>query len=165
MGFSRQENWDGLPCPPLGGSSWSTDQTWVSCILGRFFTVWSPREAPRVLSVSTKSGGTVTGTKERKNTEDCGQEFQVREEQGRMPGNGVFTWGGPKALYWEHALGNPFHQPPWTLQRLAAAERGFSLKHPFRILFRNLFHSSQSFQSATLRFYLSDDSSLISQRK
>ncbi|KAI4538871.1 hypothetical protein MG293_011138 [Ovis ammon polii] len=44
------------------------------------------REAPRVLSVSTKSDGTVTGTKERKNTEDCGQEFQVREEQGRMPG-------------------------------------------------------------------------------
>ncbi|KAG5204229.1 hypothetical protein JEQ12_002205 [Ovis aries] len=43
------------------------------------------REAPRVLSVSTKSDGTVTGTKERKNTEDCGQEFQVSEEQGRMP--------------------------------------------------------------------------------
>ena len=74
-----------------------------------------------MLSVSTKSDGTVPGTKERKNTEDCGQEFQVREEQGRMPGNGEFTGWGPEALYWEHALGNPFHQPPCTLQRLAAA--------------------------------------------
>lgn len=74
-----------------------------------------------VLSISTKSGGTVTRTKERKNTEYRGQKFQVREEQGRMPGNGELTWWGPEALYWEHALGNPFHQPPRTLQRLAAA--------------------------------------------
>ena len=43
-----------------------------------------PRGAPRMLSISTRSGGTVTRTKERKNTEDCGQKFPVREEQGRM---------------------------------------------------------------------------------
>ena len=26
-------------------SSWSRDRTWVSCIAGRFFTIWAPREA------------------------------------------------------------------------------------------------------------------------
>ena len=30
MGFSRQENWSGLPCPPLGESSQCRDQTCVS---------------------------------------------------------------------------------------------------------------------------------------
>ena len=27
------------------GSSWPRDQTWVSCIAGRFFTIWAIREA------------------------------------------------------------------------------------------------------------------------
>ena len=27
------------------GSSWSRDQTWVSCLAGRFFTIWTTREA------------------------------------------------------------------------------------------------------------------------
>ena len=27
------------------GSSWLSDQTWVSCIAGGFFTVWATREA------------------------------------------------------------------------------------------------------------------------
>ena len=27
------------------GSSWLRDQSWVSCIAGRFFTVWVTREA------------------------------------------------------------------------------------------------------------------------
>ena len=27
------------------GSSWPRDQTWVSCIAGRFFTIWATREA------------------------------------------------------------------------------------------------------------------------
>ena len=30
------------------GSSWSADWTWVSCIAGRFFTVWATREATAV---------------------------------------------------------------------------------------------------------------------
>ena len=30
----------------LRGSSWPRDQTWVSCIASRFFTVWTTREAP-----------------------------------------------------------------------------------------------------------------------
>ena len=29
------------------GSSWPRDQTWVSCIAGRLFTVWATREAQR----------------------------------------------------------------------------------------------------------------------
>ena len=37
MGFSRQEYWSGLPCPPPGGSSRPWDQTQVSCIGRRFF--------------------------------------------------------------------------------------------------------------------------------
>ena len=32
MGFSRQEYWSGLPCPPPGGYSQTRDQTQVSCI-------------------------------------------------------------------------------------------------------------------------------------
>ena len=28
------------------GSSWAKDWTWVSCIAGRFFTVWATRETP-----------------------------------------------------------------------------------------------------------------------
>ena len=31
-GFSRQEYWSGLPCPPPGGSSWPRDQTRASCV-------------------------------------------------------------------------------------------------------------------------------------
>ena len=31
------------------GSSWPRDQTWVSCIAGRFFIVWVTREAPTFL--------------------------------------------------------------------------------------------------------------------
>ena len=45
-GFSRQEYWSGLPCPPSRGSSQPRDQIRVSCIAGRFFTVWATREAP-----------------------------------------------------------------------------------------------------------------------
>ena len=39
MEFSRQQYWSGLPWPSPG------DRTWVSCIVGRFFTVWTTREA------------------------------------------------------------------------------------------------------------------------
>ena len=54
MGFSRQEYWGGVPLPsPTGvgssplpkGSSWPRDWTQVSCIAGRFFTIWAIREA------------------------------------------------------------------------------------------------------------------------
>ena len=31
------------------GSSWPRDRTWVSCIAGRFFTIWATREAHLVL--------------------------------------------------------------------------------------------------------------------
>ena len=45
LGFSRQEYWSGLPCPPPGGSSWPRDQTrvsCVSCIADGFFTTEPP---------------------------------------------------------------------------------------------------------------------------
>ena len=40
IGFSWQEHWSGLPCPPPGGSSWPRDLTHISYIsfTGRFFT-------------------------------------------------------------------------------------------------------------------------------
>ena len=31
--------------PFFGGSSWHRDETQVSCIAGRFFTIWATREA------------------------------------------------------------------------------------------------------------------------
>ena len=51
MGFSRQEYWSGLPCPPLGESSQPRDWTWVFCTAGRFFTDWATREAPIIISI------------------------------------------------------------------------------------------------------------------
>ena len=42
MGFSRQEYWSGLPCPPPGKSSQPRDRNFVSCdscIAGGFFTL------------------------------------------------------------------------------------------------------------------------------
>ena len=39
MGFSRQEYWSGLPFPSPGGFPRPRDQTRVSCIAGRFFTI------------------------------------------------------------------------------------------------------------------------------
>ena len=38
MGFSRQEYWTGLPCPPPRGSLPPRDRILVSCIAGRLFT-------------------------------------------------------------------------------------------------------------------------------
>ena len=48
MRFSIQEYWSGLLCPSPGGSSQPRDWTWVSCIAGRFFTVWATRKARRI---------------------------------------------------------------------------------------------------------------------
>ena len=31
------------------GYSWPRDQTWVSCIIGRFFTIWATREAQGIV--------------------------------------------------------------------------------------------------------------------
>ena len=39
-GFPRQEYWSELPCPPLGDLQ-PRDRTQVSCIAGRFFTIWA----------------------------------------------------------------------------------------------------------------------------
>ena len=47
-GFSRQEYWGGLPFPLPGESSWSRDQTRVSCIAGRFFTIWATGKSQKV---------------------------------------------------------------------------------------------------------------------
>ena len=32
--------------PFIRGSSWPRDRTWVSCIAGKFFTIWTVREVP-----------------------------------------------------------------------------------------------------------------------
>ena len=44
MGFSRQEYWSGLPCPPPGDIPDPRDRTQVSQITGGFFTIWATRE-------------------------------------------------------------------------------------------------------------------------
>ena len=44
MEFSRQNT--GVSAIPFSrGSSWPRDRIWVSCIIGRFFTIWVTREA------------------------------------------------------------------------------------------------------------------------
>ena len=45
MEFSRQEYWIELPFPFPGESSQSRHWTWVSCIAGRFFTIWATSKA------------------------------------------------------------------------------------------------------------------------
>ena len=45
MGFFRQEYWRVDNHSPSRGSSWSRNWTLVSCITGRFFTIWTAREA------------------------------------------------------------------------------------------------------------------------
>ena len=45
MEFSRQDYWSGSPCPPLGDFPHPGNQTQVSWIAGRFFTIWATREA------------------------------------------------------------------------------------------------------------------------
>ena len=49
LGFSRQEYWSGLPFLSSGESSQSRDRILVSCIAGRFFTIWATREAPEYI--------------------------------------------------------------------------------------------------------------------
>ena len=39
-------NLEWVAIPFSRGSSWPGNQTWVSCIVGRFFTIWATREAP-----------------------------------------------------------------------------------------------------------------------
>ena len=58
MEFSRQEYWsekkkkkrilEWVVIPFSRGSSWLRDQTQVSCIAGRFFSIWATREAQRM---------------------------------------------------------------------------------------------------------------------
>ena len=52
MRFPRQEYWSGLPFPSPGNLPEPRDQTWVPHIAGRLFTVWTAREAPKVLCLS-----------------------------------------------------------------------------------------------------------------
>ena len=50
MGFSRQDYWSGLQCPPPGESSQPKDRTYVycsSCLVGGFFTDEPWRETLR----------------------------------------------------------------------------------------------------------------------
>ena len=43
--FSRQEYWSGLPFLSPGDLSYPGNQTWVSSMTGRLFTLWAAREA------------------------------------------------------------------------------------------------------------------------
>ena len=51
MEFSRPEYQSGLPFPSLEGSSQPRDQTQVSHMAGRFFTVWATRECCKDISI------------------------------------------------------------------------------------------------------------------
>ena len=54
IGFSRQEYWSGLPCPPPGGlSDPGTEPTsHVSSLAGRFFTTLATSKAPYSVRLS-----------------------------------------------------------------------------------------------------------------
>ena len=44
MGSSKARILEWVAIPFSRGSSWPRDQTWVSSIAGRFFTIWEPRK-------------------------------------------------------------------------------------------------------------------------
>ena len=56
MGFSRQEYWSELPCPPPGDLPYPGNElvmsAWVSCIAGRFFTHWATWKAQEIKYLS-----------------------------------------------------------------------------------------------------------------
>ena len=52
-GFSRQEHWSGLPCPPPGHLPNSGIEPRVSHTVDAFSTIWATREAPEYWSGST----------------------------------------------------------------------------------------------------------------
>ena len=55
MGFSRQEYWSELPCPPSGDlPDWGTElmSALVSCIAGWFFTHWATWKAQEIKYLS-----------------------------------------------------------------------------------------------------------------
>ena len=51
-GFSRQEDWSGLQCPPPGESSRPRDRTQVSRIASGLVTIWATKEAQHSSTVS-----------------------------------------------------------------------------------------------------------------
>ena len=46
-GIPQERILEWIAMPSSRGSSWPRDQTQVSCISGRFFTIWATREAPK----------------------------------------------------------------------------------------------------------------------
>ena len=60
MGFSGQECWSGLPCPPPGDLSHPGIEPESLTLAGRFFATWATWEAPRYLTyidtISASSG-------------------------------------------------------------------------------------------------------------
>ena len=59
MEFSRQEYWSELPFLSPGESSQPGNQIQVSCIAGRFFTVWATREAHTWIRICPNQGVSV----------------------------------------------------------------------------------------------------------
>ena len=82
MKFSRQDYWSGLLCPSPGGSSQFRDQTQVSLIADRFFTVWTTRKALLLSYVSLN---------------------QISESLQTDP-DSFWTFSCPDILYWFMSL-------------------------------------------------------------
>ena len=95
MGFSRQEHWSGLPCPPPGGSSQPRGQTQVSGIAGRFFTIWITREAHEYWNGDLPNPGIEPGS----------PALQEDSLPAELPGKPIHpTYSGPKCrcLYYPY---------------------------------------------------------------
>ena len=56
MGFSRQEYWSGLPCPPPGALSHPGIEPTSPALAGEFFTTSLTREAPIFPTGETEMG-------------------------------------------------------------------------------------------------------------
>ena len=97
----------------LQGSSWPRDQTWVSCIAGRFVTIWATREAlPWSISLytylkdRTDRNGTHFGNQVQRDKEDrlpdCfwfRNSFQKKEQTGHYVAIRYLWWVELHLLY------------------------------------------------------------------
>ena len=113
-GFSRQEYWSGLPCPPPG------DQSWVSCVAGILFTVWGNVKQTLSQSPATaaiKDGDLLcwkrtrevkTRRKLRKWKQDTGPTSGCREKSILTPGWNYFCLFFFFCFcYYNHTYGQP----------------------------------------------------------
>ena len=115
----------GIAIPFSRGSSQPRNQTWVSCITGRFFTVWATRKADRILEwVATLSSWGSSGARDW----NCVSYIYLHWRAGSLP---LAPPRKPQScMKWKwkcHLLSRvQLFATPWTAACHASQSLGFS---------------------------------------